>query len=457
MAGKRLGGKLSRIIYLVLGAIYFLIGLYLIVDVLGIMGDVVYDSDDVYIKTSVGIIFIIVSIRFIYLESKKKTGKATFEFPFAYNLVIFAVATAIAIAAVGIITYFIIPLTSTSSAVFGSPFIGGEVGVEDFGDNQALVSFEFANSAEYRIVVESATIENLQQGNCQPLIGLNISLLPNERIVLQFICTRIRKATGEISVGYRKAESSFSQSSKGRIKIPRSSSGSSSGGSFGGSSSSSGSSGGPGGRIDFDPPIVAIITIGGDISAPFTTLDTTPLVFAITNENAACRFSFADKGYDDMGGAGSIGQPTPGVFVDRDCTGDETTFHSCQLQEIVAEGTYGAHVACGDTAGNKNDIDNNADALFTLEIVLPPSPRIIIGESGSSSGGGGTISPSSPLIIDENGGTGSSSGGGTISEGSTTGGDSGGSTEGFVVAENSSMSDSPISKFLKKIFGFFRK
>jgi len=129
---------------------------------------------------------------------------------------------------------------------------------------------------------------------------------------------------------------------------------------------------------DIIPPIISIVSIGGDSSSPYSTSDNTPLAVITTNENADCRASRdGDESYDSMSD-------------DVDCSGDGGKSHNCQFG-LLSDGSPTVYFACRDTIGNKNTASNNKQTAVQID-TNPPT------QSNHNPAKGSTINTKSPTI-----------------------------------------------------------
>ncbi|GEM_PF-2469868 len=106
------------------------------------------------------------------------------------------------------------------------------------------------------------------------------------------------------------------------------------------------------------PPVINVVRVVSDLSAPWQTSDTTPDFGLTTDENATCKISTSDVGYDMM-------------FTTCALTGGTT--HTCQSPVSFSEGFFhNMYAACVDGAGNENDFSNNLWIEFF--VLTPPGP-----------------------------------------------------------------------------------
>ncbi len=107
---------------------------------------------------------------------------------------------------------------------------------------------------------------------------------------------------------------------------------------------------------DTAAPLINLISVGGDANPPYETTDSTPDIIFTTDENANCKISLTDQGYDAMG---------------NDClTGEGTTSHTCISPGLGSVGDKNIYLACKDSSDNKHTSLNNKDISLTLKSTL---------------------------------------------------------------------------------------
>ncbi len=114
------------------------------------------------------------------------------------------------------------------------------------------------------------------------------------------------------------------------------------------------------------PPAITISSVGGDSSEPYEITGTAPKVVFTTDENAWCRASLANKGYDEMPDSTSV-------------TGGGTTLHTYTLPSVGelknVRQLKVAYIACRDSVinspQNRHTEKNNKLVPIILEPVVP--------------------------------------------------------------------------------------
>lgn len=94
-----------------------------------------------------------------------------------------------------------------------------------------------------------------------------------------------------------------------------------------------------------------------------TIIDQTPIITFITSEEATCRLSFNDEGYDSMSD-------------DVLCEGSETRSHTCESESLGIDGYKNLYIACIDPRGNKDTIGSN----YKLTLKYTGAPTITLSE-----------------------------------------------------------------------------
>ena len=102
--------------------------------------------------------------------------------------------------------------------------------------------------------------------------------------------------------------------------------------------------GGSGSGSDTTPPVIS------NLLPKDTITDNTPKISADTDENATCRFSFADKDYDQMTDTFTM-------------TGGKV--HEYTFASSLSDGAYTIYVRCKDDNGNKNT--KSEKIVFTID------------------------------------------------------------------------------------------
>ncbi len=110
---------------------------------------------------------------------------------------------------------------------------------------------------------------------------------------------------------------------------------------------------------DTTPPTSSLTSVGGDSISPYVTNDNTPDAVFITNENAWCRITQVDQGYDVI---------SP-YWVDACAIGEVTTSHTCTSRKL-ADGQRNVYVVCKDTAGNVQTSTNNLDISVLIDTTV---------------------------------------------------------------------------------------
>ena len=332
---------MRRGIYLFLGFIFIFLGaIFVLNSFSSITGLAVVEDVPKKASGFVGILFFSSGIMLIYFAKKEKKAQAAMEFLMTYGWAILA-----AIVAVGALAYFgIFTVRGDNSAILSPPLTAGSISVNNPGSSsQNDVSFEVTNGGK-QIVITEANIENLPAGStCQPLTNLNIPLTSGEKTTITISCNNLVASQGRLSVKYITSGSTITQLSAGTVNLNPST-----------GPGSTGGTGGTGGG-DTTPPVITLVSIGGDSSSPYSTNDNTPLIVASTNENAGCRWSLSDIAYMSMG---------------NPCSSGNGLMHNCQLGSFT-DGNNNAYVACIDAAGNGNTAGNNLDAGFEVDTLAP--------------------------------------------------------------------------------------
>ncbi len=118
--------------------------------------------------------------------------------------------------------------------------------------------------------------------------------------------------------------------------------------------------------LDLTPPEITVDSIGGDGSEPYVTADTTPSAVLSTDEDATCRWSDIDQGYDDM-------IETCGV------TGTQS--HTCDLGAgWTPEIPQAIYFACEDAHGNSHTSGTNTETSFTIDSSSPAITVVAVGD-----------------------------------------------------------------------------
>jgi len=102
------------------------------------------------------------------------------------------------------------------------------------------------------------------------------------------------------------------------------------------------------GEKDATPPVITIVSVGGDESSPYTTSDSTPTIELRTDEDASCRYATSNISYESM---------------TNNFTSTNGTTHSATLS--LDEGSYTYYAACKDL------VDNEASKKIEFTITAP--------------------------------------------------------------------------------------
>ncbi|MFA5643473.1 MAG: S8 family serine peptidase [Candidatus Paceibacterota bacterium] len=116
---------------------------------------------------------------------------------------------------------------------------------------------------------------------------------------------------------------------------------------------------------------VTLASVGGDVSSPYFTSDTTPDIVVNGEAGMSCRWAGTDISYSAM--------PS-----ENECTisGSQAT---CSLPDQGSDGAKNIFVSCKDRAGNENSTDDNLAVNFDLDTAGPtvvsalvsPAPAIV--------------------------------------------------------------------------------
>jgi hypothetical protein len=137
---------------------------------------------------------------------------------------------------------------------------------------------------------------------------------------------------------------------------------------------------------DITPPSTSIVSIGGDTTPPYLTSDLTPSAVLSTGEDATCRWSDTDQGYDDMISS---------------CSGGGTQSHTCDLGGGWPEDTENqVYFACVDATGGNHSISNNIEGTFNISTAFPAITVNSVYEDSVSPYSISEISPNVSLTTD---------------------------------------------------------
>ena len=103
-------------------------------------------------------------------------------------------------------------------------------------------------------------------------------------------------------------------------------------------------------------PEITIVKVANDKRMPYKVKGPDVDVKLNTNEDAICRISTTDQGYDAMPDGSCVGS-----------SGGLNTDYTCSLTGLSIEQDYNYHIACEDAAQEKHDATTNTDLVITID------------------------------------------------------------------------------------------
>jgi hypothetical protein len=337
--------KIYKIIYSILGFVFIFLGSsYILSSFTGITGFVVSEEISFGNKGIVGMFYLAFGFFLLSRTKYRRKGQAAMEFLMTYGWAILA-----AIVVISVLVYLGVFSNSFGSnlLLFSPPLKSGAILLSNPGSTSQIdLFFEVTNSGGKTITLNSAYFESqdIPTGVTCSTTQLNTVLRSGESTQIGISCNGdpdvFNRVKANLIVTYTVSGSSLTQYSSGSLILN------------GVSGSAPIVGGGSGDKI---PPVINLVSLGGDSSSPYDTSDNTPDVIVNTDESAGCRYSLTDMDYNSM----------------KDpCSSSDGISHTCKLKTLP-EGNNNAYVACIDINGNFNSVVDNLDVTFLID-TLPP-------------------------------------------------------------------------------------